>query len=232
MNKKIVAFNEYSYEQYRKNINEDYSKWELIVAWLKHNIQLDHDFFSATSTAIYIRIISELENEGKLTFENYLEKMYPGKDLSPESKKAHAKPYWTLLYKIRDVDESFNKLIPNLFPRTYYRGIIPDGNRGIVISSKAKIGDIITPDSGFAFAASNKEIALDFAGKNENNPENHILLIIKAPPGTKVSTNLSHLKETVFPRNAQYEVIDKKTEDGRTVLYLKYILPKQQNNTL
>jgi len=75
--------------------------------------------------------------------------------LSLNQKNNDLKRYKQLQFFMRDIDRGFKWLLPNILRHTYYRGIYK--SRGAELLSKAKIGDIVIPDYGYAFASTSRE---------------------------------------------------------------------------
>ena len=78
-----------------------------------------------------------------------------------------------------------------------------------------KVGDIVVPDKGYAYAATTRDYA------NEYN--SGVILSIRTPKGARISRAGD---EAVFPRNAKYKILSKnKTPGGEWRIELEYILP-------
>ncbi len=97
----------------------------------------------------------------------------------------------------------------------FHRGIksrlIPD-----VIN--ANVGDVVKPDKGYAYYAFDRALADEFSGG--------AILTVHTPKGARISRNLDHGGEALFPRNAEYRVLSKgQTPDGDWRIELEYILP-------
>lgn len=160
--------------------------------------------FSVTGDTFIIRKVTELEQKGRLN----------------EIKEKYSSMY----QKMQQMDNEFKKLIPTLFPKKYFRGIMGKENEGVRIIIQAKTGDIIMPDKGYAFITKSKEIAHDYACYLDGSARGeNVLMEIILPSGSKYSKNPLHLREAVMPRGAKYKVIDKKESDGMTHVVLKYL---------
>ena len=119
--------------------------------------------------------------------------------------------------------DEFKKLHKNILPHKYFRGMIGEASDNYIkVFENAKVGDVIIPDKGFAFASKSIKEAASYA---TNEWRQQVLTEIVTPPGTRVSKRFSHLKEVMFPANAKYQVLSKTNKDGRLYLKLKYILP-------
>lgn len=129
---------------------------------------------------------------------------------------------------IKELDNEFKKLPPLEDDFVFYRG---RGRHGIVkrfdkdfdIIEAAKAGDTIVPDKGYSYGAFKKELAECWARSVNDN----MMMEIHVPKGAKVSRNLEHGGEVVFPRGAQYKLISKeKDKNGILNVVLEYILPE------
>lgn len=150
------------------------------------------------------------------------------------SKILEENPDWSKVIDMMDnADAEFKKLPKSIFKRTFYRGMVSTTDRiddGIKAIQNAKIGDIVIPDYGYAYATTNKSIGEGYAFVDRPNWEGpRVLMEIIAPRGSQLSRKPTHLNEVVFPRNAKYQIIDKKEENGITKVIMKYVLPKSEN---
>lgn len=119
--------------------------------------------------------------------------------------------------KIKEIDEALSKLPPLEKDCIFYRGL---SHRFIPQVIDGKIGDIVIPDTAYAYTAFNRELAIGFGDKT--------ILVIKTPKGAKISRNAEHGGEALFPRNAEYKILSKnKSPDGHHIIELEYILPKE-----
>lgn|GEM_PF-3441564 len=124
--------------------------------------------------------------------------------------------------EMKQIDKALQALPPLEKDCVFYRGI---GERFIPDSIiNGKVGDIVVPDNSYAYTAFNRELANRFGGHQ---------YIIRTPKGTKVSRNMEHGGEAVFPRNAEYRIISKSRTpadsiypNGQWRIELEYILPK------
>ena len=163
--------------------------------------------FSSTGDSLLIRKISKLEQEGNFD----------------KIKSISSKLYERML----KMDEEFKKLPPVIFAQKYYRGIMGENNEGVKILQKANQGDIVMPDSGYAFITKSKDVADSYARYLDNSAGGeNVFMEIKIPRGAKISRNPFHLREAVMPRNAKFEVLDKQEQEGLTKVILKYIPSK------
>lgn len=135
-----------------------------------------------------------------------------------------------LLNAIDKIDAEFENLPPLEDDFVFYRGrsrhpVIERFNIDFPIIENAKEGDIIVPDNGYSYGAFKKELAACWAdGYNTDN----MMYEIHVPQGAKVSRNLEHGGEVIFPRSSKYRLISKE-KDSRGVLnvVLEYILPEE-----
>ena len=163
--------------------------------------------FSSTGDSLLIRKISKLEQEGNFD----------------KIKSISSKLYERML----KMDEEFKKLPPVIFAQKYYRGIMGENNEGVKILQKANQGDIVMPDSGYAFITKSKDVADSYARYLDNSAGGeNVFMEIKIPRGARISRNPFHLREAVMPRNAKFEVLDKQEQEGLTKVILKYIPSK------
>ncbi len=190
------------------------------------------DEFHITSTQIRMRKYLEFREQG-LTDEEITAKMFPQSYVSDDIEEKQAVvDYVGKLHKtIDDIDASFKKVIPSLFPKTYYRGIVDSSsNRALEVIKEAKVGDVIKPDLGYPFMASKLEYAEDFSSYTDgsSDPETCAVMIIKTPAGTPISRDISFNmfsgdNNTVLARGANFEVLDKKIENNKTYITLQYL---------
>ena len=127
---------------------------------------------------------------------------------------------------------------PNWVKNPSKNSFFPDGNGvfggkdnyAIQVLSSAKVGDIVQPDLGYSFLTANKSYAKDYTSSCEGikDPENSLMMIIKAPIGTPISRDFAFDRSiinsnVVLARGANFEVLDKKVKDGTTYITLKYL---------
>ncbi len=136
------------------------------------------------------------------------------------------------------IDKEFTKLPPLEKDCIVYRGrtenpVIKRFNKDFEIMDKAKVGDVIVPDTGYSYTAFNRSMAENWGGEgarsyNEDGSlTRNIMYEIHLPKGAKVSRNGEHCGEVVMPRGAQYIIKDKKVDkEGCMEVVLEYILPK------
>ncbi|MCQ2753911.1 MAG: hypothetical protein MJ231_02565 [bacterium] len=134
---------------------------------------------------------------------------------------------------ILKVDKEFAKIPPIETDCIVYRGRIEHPiseyfNEDFRIIDKAKIGDIIIPDSGYSYTASKIELAEHFGSSRSDRT---MMLKIRLPKGAKVSQGDAKGLgiEVVMPRNAEYRLLSKSTNGNHTEVELEYILPKKDN---
>lgn len=180
------------------------------------------------------RRLLELMDSGK-TDEEIVRELFD-LELMTEAEKAEAKEEWNKFkQKIQKIDRSFDYIIPTLIPMTYYRGILGNikTNRGLQIVRDAKVGDVITPDVGYPMASLERGTAEAYSGYETKNstPEQNVVMIIKAPVGTQVSREYSLCNGfdeasslyVIFRRNAQFKVLKKEVQNGKTCITLEYL---------
>ena len=140
---------------------------------------------------------------------------------------------------IKNIDESFKGLLPLEKDCIVYRGRaenpLPCGKKFNVdfgIIDKAKVGDIIVPDTAYSYCAFKKSLANCWGGTGARSfahpgESNRIMMMtIRLPKGAKVSRNLEHGGEVVMPRGAEYRLISKDVkENGDIDVLLEYVLP-------
>lgn len=191
------------------------------------------DEFHCTGSQIRIRTFLENKEQG-LSDREIAEKMFPktfAESGNESDKKIVLDFMQTLKTRIKELDNSFKKLIPALMPKTYYRGVVGNSsNRAIKTVSEAKVGDIIQPDLGYPFFASKLSYAEEYAEytNGQLNPENCVVMIVKTPIGTPISRDISFNtilgdKNVVLPRGIKYEVLDKEVKKDKTYITLKYL---------
>lgn len=139
--------------------------------------------------------------------------------------------------RMAEIDKEFEQLPPLEKDCIVYRGraenpIIKRCNKDFEIMEKAKVGDVIIPDTGYSYTAFHYDVANNWCQGGrmtdmDNNPLRTIMYKIRLPKGAKVSRNLEHRGEVVMPRSAQYKILDKKVgANGDIEAILEYILPK------
>ena len=139
---------------------------------------------------------------------------------------------------VDEIDKAFQKLSPLEKDCIVYRGraenpIFKENNVDFAIIDKAKIGDIIIPDTAYSYCAFKKSLANCWGGpgarafSSADEPPNRIMMMtIRLPKGAKVSRNLEHGGEIVMPRSAEYKVISKEIKNNDIETTLEYILPQ------
>ncbi len=137
------------------------------------------------------------------------------------------------LPRMLKIDKEFAKLPPLEKECIVWRGrfehpVIERFNQDFKIIDNAKIGDVITPDTGYSYTGFTKELASHWSNSCDDRT---MMFKIKLPKGAKVSRNLEHGGEVVMPRNAEYRLLSKSTNGNHTEVELEYILPKKDNVT-
>lgn len=137
------------------------------------------------------------------------------------------------------IDEAFKNLPPLEKDCIVYRGraenpisLCKEFNKDFEIIDKAKVGDIIVPDTAYSYCAFKKSLANCWGGTGARcfaapGESNRIMMMtIRLPKGAKVSRNLEHGGEVVMPRGAQYRIVSKNIkENGDIDILLEYVLP-------
>ncbi|MBS6552809.1 MAG: hypothetical protein KH321_02585 [Clostridium sp.] len=138
-----------------------------------------------------------------------------------------------VMKKIVDkMDADFSNLTPTNEAFTVYRGrskhpVANSLNTDFNIIENAKIGDIITPDTGYPYAAFHRKLAECWGGTGANCGKGTMMMEIRVPKGAKLSCNLEHGGEAIFPRSSQFKLISKgKDPEGIMNVVLEYILPQ------
>jgi hypothetical protein len=132
-------------------------------------------------------------------------------------------------YKAVKTDKEFAKLAPLEKDCIGYRqiGRYKYDKKTLCVPAKileeAKIGDVIKPDKGCAYAFQDKfSIDRYFCSGPDKIRE-----IIRLPKGAKVSRNMEHYGEFLMPRSAEYKLVSKNIDyDGTAEYVLEYIMPK------
>lgn len=154
-----------------------------------------------------MRVLSKLRNEAKndnMAMQQYIETKYG--ELSPELKEIAEAKVRATFEKMDLVDGEFKRCRPNIFPHTYYRGV-RDKKVTEEFLKKAKVGEIITPDYGYAFVSSKLLYDVKFYAREG------ILFKMKTPSGTKVSTYDELWNQRLLPRAASFKVLGIKKLD-------------------
>ena len=140
---------------------------------------------------------------------------------------------------VKKIDAAFKSLRPLEKDCIVYRGRAEnpspfgkDLNTDFEIINKAKVGDVIVPDTAYSYCAFKKSLANCWGGtgaRSYANPgeSNRIMMMtIRLPKGATVSRNLEHGGEVIMPRSAEYRLISKDIkENGDMDVLLEYILP-------
>ena len=190
------------------------------------------DDFHITSRQLRIRDFLEKQSQG-LSNEEIAKATFPKTfESGSDEEKAEVLAYTQNMQKrIDELDDSFKKVIPSLFPKTYYRGIVDSSsNRALEVIKEAKVGDVIKPDLGYPFMASKLKYAEGFSQYTDgsSDPETCAVMIIKTPAGTPISRDISFNmfsgdSNAVLARGANFEVLDKKIENNKTYITLRYL---------
>lgn len=113
-----------------------------------------------------------------------------------------------------------------------YRGItyspFNDTHKFFRQFSDAKVGDKIIPDEAYTFLALKKSVAQNYGSSliYNSNTEKTIFCTVKVPKGAKISFTNRYEGEGLLPRRAQYNVLQKVTDNkGNIELLLEYIIP-------
>ena len=118
--------------------------------------------------------------------------------------------------RMLDIDKRLAELPPLEKDCIFYRGL---SSRHIPCIMNGKIGEVVVPDKGYAYTAFDRSLAAAFSGD--------AYLVIKTPKGARISRNMEHGGEALFPRNAEYRILSKfKTPEGKWEIELEYILPE------
>ncbi len=190
------------------------------------------DAFHVTGEQIRMRRYLEFRNQG-LSDEEVAEKMFPltFENANPEEVEEVTNYTKKLHKKVDDIDASFKKVIPSLFPKTYYRGVVGDNeNRAIREINNAEIGDVIVPDLGYPFMASKLEYTEGYSQYvgGTATPDTCAVMIIKTPAGTPISRDITFEsilgeRNAVLARGAKFEVQKKEIKNNKTYITLKYL---------
>lgn len=137
---------------------------------------------------------------------------------------------------VAEIDKAFQKLPELEKDCIVYRGraenpLFEENNVDFAIIDKAKIGDVIIPDTAYSYCAFKKTLANCWGGpgarlsSSSDDTSNRIMMMtIRLPKGAKVSRNLEHGGEIVMPRGAKYKVISKEVKNNDIETTLEYIL--------
>ena len=199
------------------------------------------DDFHCTSNQIYIRKYIEYKQSG-LSIDDMAKKWYGDayNNLTKDDLVEFGKYLDRLEQKIKDIDASFEQVIPALIPMTYYRGmILKQGSRELEEFINAKVGDTIQPDLGYSWASPKKSYADDYAEycDGSSSKENCVVMKIKTPAGSKLSRDVDiDLSEfefhglnpyssmnVVFKRGVSYKVLKKEVIDNKIYVTVKYL---------
>ena len=190
------------------------------------------DEFHVTSTQIRMRNYLEYKEQG-LSDDEITELMFSKTfEGAKEEEMKQVLDYVSSLHKrIDDIDASFKKVIPSLFPKTYYRGVVDSSsNRALDVIKEAKVGDVIKPDVGYPFMASRLDYAEGYSQYTDgsSDPETCAVMIIKTPAGTPISRDISFNilsgdANAVLARGANFKVLDKQIKNNKTYITLQYL---------
>jgi len=136
------------------------------------------------------------------------------------------------------IDKNFEQLPPLSHDCIVYKGaaenpVIKSNNKILEVIDKAKVGDVVIPDTAYTYTAFERSMAENWGGEGARmtdlarKPLRVMMCEIHLPKGAKVSRNWEHYGEVLMPRGAQYKVLDKKVApNGDIEVALEYILPK------
>lgn len=117
-----------------------------------------------------------------------------------------------------ETNVKFTKLTPQPRDCVAYRGTcrrIGEARQDFDVIDSAKIGDIITPTRGFAYGAHRKFGTFPYLGSPFDYKGNltfePMLIEYRIPKGAKVSSNMEHGGEVVFPGLSKYKLLSKET---------------------
>lgn len=209
---------------------------------IPYRIKSKHqDDFHCTGNQIRIRKYIEYKQNG-LSVDDIAKKWYGDayKNLTKDDLAEFGKYLDRLEQKIKDIDASFEQVIPALIPMTYYRGmILEQGSRELEEFINAKVGDTIQPDLGYSWASPKKSYADNYAEycDGSSSKENCVVMKIKTPAGSKLSRDVDiDLSEfefhglnpyssmnVVFKRGVSYKVLKKEVIDNKIYVTVKYL---------
>lgn len=201
--------------------NIDKTEFEVIEAFRDFNRR----DFPITSDATQIKEHHKVngKNNSYRELPDDVSKLKTPNDYTEEElSKMSTKEYTTLEHNhyIKSLSEEMSKIDAELSALPplekdciFYRGVsskyIPDIING-------KIRDIVNPDKAYAYYAFEKNLAKEFGG---------VILSVRTPKGAKISRNLEHEGEALFPRNAKYKILSKhQAPDGTQRIELEYLL--------
>ena len=188
--------------------------------------------FHVTSQQVTIRKYLKYKEEG-LTNIEIAAKMFaiPMDEITTRGFEPYIEYVDKIEKDIEKKDRSFKQIIPKIFPKTYYRGIVdtPGGDL-ITLLKNANVGDVIIPDLGYSFMASDLRYAKNHAKYTDgsSSPTTCVLMEARIPSGVPVSHDITYNtifgdKNIVLPRGARYCVLDKEIKDDVLYLKLKYL---------
>lgn len=165
---------------------------------------------------------------------NYLYRRFLDPDTNPKLLEGEIGTFRNkdeLIAEVDRIDKEFEALPGLAKKHIFYRGLyemdyVSTRHKGIEILTNAKVGDIVTPDSAYAYTSYNERSAISWAKYGDRR---RMVLEIHTPKGAKISCNLEHGGEGLFPRNAQYKILEKRIgPDGISWVKLQYILPNNK----
>ena len=141
---------------------------------------------------------------------------------------------------MENIDNEFEKLPPLEHDCIVYKGLseqlnsfVKDYNKAFDLMEKAKVGDIVVPDTAYTYTAFERSTAERWGGEGarhvyKDGKESRIMMYeIYLPKGAKVSRNFEHNGEVLMSRGAKYKIKGKKVlKNGDIEVSLEYILPK------
>ena len=114
-----------------------------------------------------------------------------------------------------DTNRDFLKLEPQPKECTVFRGrsryIGQQKGSDFDIIKNAQIGDEIVPTGAFAYAAHFKPQVAQYVGTSDRETIEGILYEIVVPKGSKISVNMEHNGEAVFPALSRFKLLQKET---------------------
>lgn len=141
---------------------------------------------------------------------------------------------------IEKLDKDFEQLPPLEHDCIVYKGLseqlnsyLKNYNNAFELMQKAKVGDVVVPDTAYTYTAFYRSTAENWGGEGarhvyKDGKESRIMMYeIYLPKGAKVSRNFEHRGEVLMPRGAKYKIMDKKVlKNGDMEITLEYILPE------
>jgi len=193
---------------------------------LEGHLDLAHADFPKTSSATQLKEHHDINGSNHIYRDNPEKPIGNGKkqdDYTDEEWQKLSKEEKKIAYKnelysqMKKLDKEFKTLPPLEKDCVFYRGLCAKYIPSVI---DGKVGDVVIPDKGYAYAAFERNVANSFGDGT--------VLAIRVPKGSKISRNMEHGGEAVFPRNSEYKILSKaKTPGGKWRIELEYILPKE-----